>query len=105
MKLNLYSIFDTASGIWDRPMTAQSDGEMLRAFGDIAVNQEHPIGQHPEDYSLFRVGIWDNNKGFITAEDPECLATGLEMVSKAQTVNRDNLKKFDGEIHEISNGT
>ena len=65
-----YSVFDSASDTYDRPFFAQSDGQAMRSFGDIAVNAEHPIGQHPADYTLFRVGSWDDNEGKLEGESP-----------------------------------
>lgn len=82
MRLNVYSVYDTASACYDRPFCFQSDGQALRAFLDICRDKEHPIGKHPEDFSLFRIGTYDDNKGSLNPEHPECLATALEMVAK-----------------------
>ena len=95
MKLNVYSIYDTASGTYMRPFFLQSDGQATRAFKDIATDAEHEIGKHPEDYSIHRIGIFDDQKGTLHHEDKECLATGLEMVSQARNVNRDNIEALD----------
>jgi len=81
MKLNVYSIFDNASGLYSRPFYAQSDGEAIRSFSDIACDADHPIGMHPADYTLFRVGIWDDNTGKLTDEDNSSLCNALERVS------------------------
>ena len=56
MKKNLYAVIDTASGVYDGPIPGLADGHMIRWFSDMAVNADHPIGQHPEDYSLIKVG-------------------------------------------------
>ena len=50
MRLNAYTIFDTASGVFDRPFFIQSDGAAMRAFGDLCVSADHPIGQHPTEH-------------------------------------------------------
>ena len=47
MRLNVYCIFDRASGVYDRPWCARSDAEAVRSFTDIASDAEHPIGKHP----------------------------------------------------------
>ena len=70
MRLFLYVVFDSASGVYDRPWVGQSDGGALRAFGDIACDAEHPIGKHPECYSLFRLGEYDDNTGIIVRKSP-----------------------------------
>jgi hypothetical protein len=100
MQFNVYGIFDTASGIYDRPFVMQSDGQALRAFGDIAVDAEHPIGKHPEDFSLFRLGTFNDNTGELTCTGKECLATALEMVAASRKVDGRQLKIFDEAVGE-----
>ena len=63
MNLNIYTIFDTASGTYMRPFFTQADGQAVRSFKDISCDAEHEIGQHPEDYSLWRIGLYDDNSG------------------------------------------
>ncbi len=84
MKLNTYSIFDTASGLYSRPFFTQSDGEAIRSFGDIANDTDHPIGKHPEHYTLLRVGIFDDATAKLTDEMNSSLLTGLEAVAQTR---------------------
>jgi len=94
MKMNAYSIFDSASGIYQRPFFMPADGQATRAFKDISCDADHEIGKHPEDYSLWRVGIFDDNKGQLIPEDRECLATALELVAQARQIQRGQLDAF-----------
>ncbi len=98
MKLNIYTIFDTASGLYLRPFFNTSDGAALRAFSDIATDPDHEVGKHPEDYSLFRIGIYDDNTAVLTAENRDCIATGLELVSAARNVKKEQKDIFEDEI-------
>lgn len=95
MRLNVYTIFDTAAGAYMRPFFLQSDGQATRSFKDLALDAEHAVGQHPEDYSLWRIGIYDDNKGELVPEARECLATALELVAQARNIEAGSLKKFD----------
>lgn len=106
MRLNVYSIFDTASGTYRRPFFMMADGEAMRVFSDMAANAEHEIGAHPEDYSLVRIGTYDDNKARLVPENVETLATALELVARDRNVNRDNLENLDKEIDrgQIGNG-
>lgn len=99
MRLNVYSVYDVAAGAYARPFFSQSDGEALRSFCDIAVDAEHPIGKHPEDYSLFRVGQWDDNKGKLVGEAPECLSTGMEAVARVQKVDKAAVANLEKELN------
>lgn len=106
MRLNIYTIFDQASGSYKRPFAAQADGEVIRIFKDMAMNAEHEIGAHPEDYSLWRIGIFDDNNAALVPEDKECLGTALEMVASQRTVDvvKQNNENAEAEILEISPG-
>lgn len=84
MRLNVYTIFDSASQAYMRPFFMQSDGQALRSFTDIAQDAEHEIGKHPEDYSLYRIGTYDDQKGVLHAEDKSCLATAEEVVAASR---------------------
>ncbi len=81
MLMHVYSIFDTASGAYMRPFVAQADGEATRVFSDLVADGTHPIGMHPEDYSIFRCGSWNDQNGALTVEPPECLCTAMELVA------------------------
>jgi hypothetical protein len=95
MKTQLYAIYDTASGTYQKPVFARADGEVTREFQSLCTDAESPYGQHPEDYSLFRLAIFDDLTGKITDEKNECLATGLELVALSRNVNRDNIEALD----------
>ncbi len=104
MKLNMYSIFDQASGLYCRPFFSQSDGEAIRSFTDLAVDAEHPVGKHAADYTLFRLGIFDDNDGKLTNEVNTVLGNALERIASAQNVKADNLDLFDKNITGTGNG-
>ena len=80
MKKQIYAIFDTASGVYV-PTFADADGIVTREFQDLCNNPESPYGQHPEDYSIFRLGVFDDQTGKLDDENNTCLATGLELVA------------------------
>ncbi len=98
MKLNCYSIFDTASGLYSRPFYGQSDGEAIRSFMDISTDAEHPIGKHPDDYTLLRIGIFDDTDGKLTDELNSSLLTGLEAVARSRKVDPEQRDLLEKEI-------
>lgn len=81
MKLFMYSIFDRASGVYDRPFPARSDAEASRSFGDIACDKNHPIGAHPDDFTLYNIGTYEDSKGALEGTDPVKVINGDEAVS------------------------
>jgi hypothetical protein len=98
MKLNAYTIYDVASGVYMRPFFSQADGQAIRGFKDIACDADHEIGKHPEDYTLYRIGSFNDNTGKMEGEELEKLATALEMVSNSRQVNQDNIEQLHKEI-------
>ena len=84
-KKNLYAVIDTATGIYDGPIPGHSDAQMSRSFCDMAVNAEHPIGQHPEHYALIKVGVWNDGTGELESLQNMTIITGLEAVAHSQS--------------------
>ena len=82
MKLNSYTIYDSASGSYCRPFFNNADGAAVREFADIAHDKTHPIGKHPEHYSIWRNGIFDDQTGKYSPEKPEHMANAHELITQ-----------------------
>jgi len=100
MKLNMYTIYDSAAGAYMRPFFLQSDGQAMRAFKDIATDASHEVGKHPEDYSLFRIGVFDDNNATLHPEDRECLATAQEVIASTRRIDPDKLHQLETSIQK-----
>jgi hypothetical protein len=98
MKVNLYAVIDTATGIYDGPIPSQADGAAVRNFSDMALNKDHPIGKHPEHYALIKVGTWNDGTGEIEDLQNMTLVTGLEAVANSQKVKEGSLVEFDSKV-------
>ena len=86
MLLNVYSVYDSAVCAYGRPFFLQADGQALRVFEDVCVSADSDIAKHPKDYSLFRIGRFNDNEGRLIAEDRVCLITAIEAVAKSRVV-------------------
>ncbi len=75
--LSVFTIRDSAAEAFMRPFFAQSSGSAVRSFSD-AVNdpEESPMGAHPEDYTLFLVGEFDELTGTFSTHEPRSLGNG-----------------------------
>lgn len=79
IRLVLVAVFDAAATVYLPPFGVLSDGEGIRAFGDEVKRVGSPMGEHPEDYSLFRLGVLDRSSGMLYPEvAPVCLVTGVQ---------------------------
>jgi hypothetical protein len=84
MKINVYAIYDVAAAIYKSPFMMRTDGEALRGFMDLSVSGENEIGKHPEQFQLFKIGVFDDGSGLYSSNTPTLLATAQEMVAESQ---------------------
>jgi hypothetical protein len=85
MKLSAFAIFDTASKLYDPPFVAVQDAVAVRMFANLVNNPDHRYGMNPSDFSLFRVGAWDDNQGHFDPCAPECVYTALQLLKKDES--------------------
>jgi hypothetical protein len=85
MKLNIYSIYDKAAEAFITPFFMQNDGLAIRAFQDnVNAEDENNISKHPEQFTLYKIGEYDDKAGVIAAqEQPSMLARGIELKTEA----------------------
>lgn len=100
MKVQIYAIFDMASGTYEKPFFSPADDIVKREFLNVATAADHPINRHPKDYSLWRLGNFDDNTGLIQDEVNECLCTALEVISQSRTVDRVQMDMLEKNINE-----
>ena len=95
MKLNMYSIYDTAASAYTSPFFMHNDGLAIRAFQDNANTAESQINKHPRQFHLYKVAVWDDSNATIKTHEPECIAYAHELVNpnETQTV-ADEIKKM-----------
>lgn len=84
MKLKCFSVFDVKAGAYIVPFFMPERGQAIRTFTDSVADRNHAFGRHPEDYTLFQVGEFDDNVGEFVPCAPEALATGLAVRAVAE---------------------
>ncbi len=89
MNLEIFDIFDSATGSYARPFFMLSKGEATRAFVDIINDETTSIHKHPEDFTLFHLGAFNQE----TAEF-KILLTPSSMGKAIQYV-------LDGHAHDV----
>ncbi len=94
MKSFVYSVFDSCAAVYDRPFICGADGQAIRSFGDIAENSEHPIGQHPEHYSLWRIGSYCDKTAHVEPCTVVCIARAHELMARPETAKLGNGGNF-----------
>lgn len=79
----VFSVFDSKPAFFGTPFIDQRKESAIRAFAD-AVNSPDPnngFKRHPEDYSLFVLGEFDNETGELIPQIPKNLITASALRS------------------------
>jgi len=69
MEHKIYSIYDTAVGAYLQPFCAQAKGHAVRLFSDSVNDESSMFFKHPDDYTLFELGSWDDDNAKYTLHD------------------------------------
>ncbi len=77
------SIYDSKANAWLTPMFFQSNGQAIRSFSDAVNDLKTDFGKHPDDYTVFQLGHWDERMGEIQLLDtPKSLSVGINLVTR-----------------------
>lgn len=75
MTANIYTVKDELTNTFLNPAVIKSDDEAKRLF-KYQVNNTPIWKDNPEDYSLYKVGTFDDSTGTIIGITPEKLTGG-----------------------------
>lgn len=65
MILFIYSIYDEKVESYSTPFFAATNPAAIRMFTDLATDGQSSVSKHPQDYTLYQVGKWDDSTGQI----------------------------------------
>ena len=66
MKKPIFTVFDNVAKQYMAPIFAEAtDGVAIRNIQTTMENQEHMFAKHPQDYTLVRMGTFDEETGVI----------------------------------------
>ncbi|WNK14143.1 MAG: nonstructural protein [Microvirus sp.] len=81
-KLIAVAVFDAAVGSFNRPFFVPSLGLALRSFADEVnrYDDNNPMSRHPNDFSLYKLGSYDEISGrFDSLDVPERLSLARDV--------------------------
>lgn len=67
MKLQVYSIFDSAVEVFHSPFLAANEAHARRSVSEFIGNPQTSYHKFPEDHTLFHVGSWDDHTAQLEA--------------------------------------
>lgn len=90
MKYNVYAIFDSKAETYTQPVMHQNDATARRMFHTVCRDKNTTYGQHPGDFTLFRLGTYDDADGMLQADDVfENLGNGAEYARISDYIDPD----------------
>lgn len=93
MILSVFSVFDAKAALFGIPFTEQRDAVAIRLFSDAVndgSNENNQWYKHPEDFSLFRIGSFDQESGRLSHITPESLITASAVRAVSREVSGKN---------------
>lgn len=63
MRLEAFTVHDSKASAYLQPFFAPSRGVAIRMFTDACNDPEHQFFRHPEDFTLFSIGVFYQETG------------------------------------------
>lgn len=83
MIVKVFTVFDAGIGSYMRPFFDVARGAALRSFADIVQDKNSAIGKHPQDFTLFEIGEYDDSCAkFNLYDTPVSLGVAIEFLPK-----------------------
>lgn len=79
----LVATYDIKTGVYARPTAFITDAQAVRSFGEAVNDKTTEFNKHPEDYSIFNIGSYDDNTGEIKPSKPVQLAQAVVLIDTA----------------------
>ena len=73
MKIKLISVRDVKTEMFTTPLCQPTEGAAIRSFQEAVNDKTTQFSKHPEDYSLYHVGNWDDSTGLLETMQPKLL--------------------------------
>lgn len=73
----MFTVHDSKAKVYGVPFFLHEEGMAIRTFSDMVNDPSHAFGKHPEDYTLFYVGKYDDSNGQLESTAPLSLTNGL----------------------------
>lgn len=65
-QLKVFAVYDSKVEAFLQPFIMQTKGQAVRAFTDSCNDPQSNFWKHPEDFTLFELGSWDEVSGAYT---------------------------------------
>lgn len=85
-KLLVFAVYDSKAEVYMTPMFFPAKGLAIRTFDDQVNNPDSLLNKHPEDFTLFCIGDYDQDTGLLTPlPTPASLGLAVEFKRSDET--------------------
>ncbi len=85
MIFGMFTIFDSMAEFHSKPLFSRGDGDTIRSFADAVNDPQTAISKHPEHYTLFKIGTFDDSTTHIDMlPTPKSLGLASQFVISPQ---------------------
>lgn len=81
-KMILVAVRDKKAKFYHPPYAVPTKGMAIRGFGDAVLKGNSDLSAHPEDFTIFKVGEYDQLTGLVSSCNPVSIACGLDFTDK-----------------------
>lgn len=77
----IFAVRDSKTEAFLQPFFMPARGAAIRGFTDAVNDPSHGMGKHPEDYTLFEIGSFDDESGALVSHpSPQSIGSGFEFL-------------------------
>lgn len=91
--LNLYAVKDVKSQLFNNPFVQKTDGTAIRTFATACEDKNTDLNKYPSDFSLYRIGTYDEESGKLSQDQIMQVANASEFVPD-EVVIADKIKQI-----------
>lgn len=84
MLLQVFTVYDSKTETYFQPFYSQTMGAAMRSFEEACNDTEHQFYKYAEDFTLFKLGIYDDQTAEFQLDTPVSLAKAIEMKRNPQ---------------------
>lgn len=89
MNWTIVAIKDRGIDAYVNMTVCRAEGQAIRQFIDIINDPSRKdLHQHPDDFDLYALGVFDDNTGTITSHEPRKIADGKQLSQGADNETR-----------------
>lgn len=92
MKLEIYTIRDKKTDVYNTPFFQRSVEEAMRTIADAANDERTHLAKFPDDFEIYRLGSFNDNSGKIDPVIPTFVCSVSSLKVSTQSVEETGLQ-------------